>query len=103
MPGARWSWHGVAGVILSACIGIGWAVALIATSIQKGPVTDSGAQILNTIGGGLVGAVATWIGLAGGKKPADPDTDTETTITSHTEEHRPTSQATPNTIDGGTP
>lgn len=69
----QWSWHGMAGVILAACVGVGWAVALIATAVQHGPITDAGATILNTIGGGLVGAVATWIGLAGGKKPSDPD------------------------------
>lgn len=85
----RWSWHGVAGVILSACVGIGWAASLIVTSVKDGPVTNAGAQILNTIGGGLIGAVATWIGLAGGKKPADPDETGTTTITTETTRSNP--------------
>lgn len=80
----QWSWHGVAGVVLSICVGVGWAASLVITSLQSGPVTDAGATILNTIGGGLIGAVATWIGLAGGKKPADPDETGTTTVTTET-------------------
>lgn len=87
----QWSWHGLAGVILAACVGLGWSIALVVTSVKNGPVTDAGAQILNTIGGGLIGAVATWIGLAGGKKPSDPDVNTQehtttTTTTQSTEQ-----------------
>lgn len=84
----QWSWHGLAGVILALCVGIGWAVALIATAVKNGPVTDAGAQILNTIGGGLIGAVATWIGLAGGKKPGDPDEKSRESTTTTTTTQR---------------
>jgi hypothetical protein len=77
----NWSWHGLAGVILAATVGIGWSVSLIITAFKDGPITPEGATILNTIGGGLIGAVATWIGLAGGKKPNDPDINQRTTST----------------------
>lgn len=73
----QWSWHGMAGVVLSVSVGVGWSIALVVTAVKDGPVTEAGATILNTIGGGLIGAVATWIGLAGGKKPDDPDTNTD--------------------------
>lgn len=69
----NWSWHGLGGVLLAGAGGLGWAAAMIITAVKDGPVTEVGGQILYGLGGALFGSVATWLGLAGGRKPGDPD------------------------------
>lgn len=57
-----WSWHGVVAVILAVSIGGSYAVVLVITALQHGPVTDAGASLLNNLGAMLAGALAGWLG-----------------------------------------
>jgi hypothetical protein len=57
-----WTPRGVAACILSLCIGVSYAAALILTALQRGPSTPEGINLLTTLGGVLVGAVAGWLG-----------------------------------------
>lgn len=52
----------MAACILAACIGVSYAVTLVVTALQRGPSTPEGINLLTTLGGVLVGAVAGWLG-----------------------------------------
>lgn len=62
MPPTRSSWAGAVALVLAACIGVGWAVALVVAAVQDGPVGPRAATFLTTMGGALLGAVVGWLG-----------------------------------------
>jgi hypothetical protein len=58
----KWSWHGVVALLLALTVGGGYAVVLVITALQHGPVTTGGAAVLNNLGSVLAGALAGWLG-----------------------------------------
>jgi hypothetical protein len=76
----RWSWAGLTVLILSICLGGGWATALImSVSSRTPPITDSTKDLLGTVGGGLVGVIAAYIGghISKLRGPRDEDSPAE--------------------------
>lgn len=67
----KWSARGWAAVILAVCVGVSYGMALITTALNNGPATPEGANLLNTLGGVLVGGVVGWLG---GRASQDDDT-----------------------------
>lgn len=59
-----WDWHGAVAMILAVCVGGSYAAVLIITALQHGPITDSGAYLLNNLGSVLVGGLSGWLGGA---------------------------------------
>lgn len=57
-----WSWHGVVALVLAVCVGIGWAAAIIIAALNPYDADRATSFVLYTLGGTLVGAVATWLG-----------------------------------------
>lgn len=57
-----WSWHGVVALVLATCVGIGWAAAIVIAALHPHEVDRTTTFVLYTLGGTLVGAVATWLG-----------------------------------------
>lgn len=63
--------RGLSAVILSTCVGISYAVALISASLRPESVTDVTGNLLTTLGGVLVGGVIGWLGGRQGTDDAD--------------------------------
>jgi Na+/H+ antiporter NhaA len=60
----RWDWRGAVAFTLALCLGVGFAVSIIADSLRHEPISAEHAALLSTLGGALIGAVATWLGLS---------------------------------------
>ena len=61
----RFDWAGASAFVLAFGLSAGFATALIfAASPATTTITDAGVQLLSTIGGAMVGAVAAYLGVA---------------------------------------
>ena len=77
---ARWSWAGAAVVILSVCLGGGWATAIVmSASSRTPPVTDTTKDLLSSVGSILAGAITAYIGgmIALRQRRRDPPSDVD--------------------------
>lgn len=61
----RWTPGATAAVVLTACLGVGWAGAVIAVAAE-GPMTRDGLLYVAGIGQTLAGALAALVGIAVG-------------------------------------
>jgi hypothetical protein len=76
----RFNFAGTAVLILSICLGGGWATALVlSASPRTPPITDTTKDLLGTVGGGLVGVIAAYIGgqIARRREHQDEQDDAE--------------------------
>jgi hypothetical protein len=78
--GPRWSWHGLAALVLAVSLGGGYAAVLIISVVDDRHATGEGAQLLTNLGGILAGALAGWLGgaAAGHQRRDDQDPDDDT-------------------------
>lgn len=72
-------WPGLAAFVLAACLGIGWAAAVIIAATPWGPeLNDQSANLFNGIGQVLAGALATYLGVRVGQSVSNDDTAEDT-------------------------
>jgi hypothetical protein len=71
----RWDWRGAVAFTLALCLGVGFAVSIIADSLRHEPISAEHAALLSTLGGALIGAVATWLGLSALDRDDEADED----------------------------
>lgn len=57
-----WSWSGFVATLIALSIGGGFAVAMIGATLQHEQISQQGAALLNTLGGGLIAVLSLWIG-----------------------------------------
>lgn len=61
-------WAGRTAFVLAAFVAGGWATALVISATPwTDLISDTGANLLSTVGGVLAGAVATYLGHQAGK------------------------------------
>jgi hypothetical protein len=75
-------WAGRSAFVLAVGVAIGWSVAVlfVVSPWRTTPVGDAAANFLATLGGAMVGAVATYLGSTGRRpwaqpKPEEPKPD----------------------------
>ena len=76
----RSDYAGIAVIILAFLVGGAWATALVIAALPiTDPITESGANILSTIGGILAGAIAAYLGasIANASNQARADVENE--------------------------
>jgi hypothetical protein len=72
-------WPGRVAFTLAAFVAGGWAVALILASTPwTDTISETGANLLATVGGVLAGALATYLGGAAERARSNPDTPDDT-------------------------
>jgi uncharacterized membrane protein YqgA involved in biofilm formation len=64
---------GIVAVILAVTLGIVLIVACIALVILNRPISEAGGRLLTTIGAGLVGALATYVGTSIARRKHERD------------------------------
>ena len=69
-------WRAVIALVLSTGVAVGFAAALImSASSRTPPIGENTAQLLSTLGGAMIGAVAAYLGMGRGDPPPPPDKD----------------------------
>jgi hypothetical protein len=67
-------WRGYIAFTLALGISVGWATGLIlSASARTPPIGENTAQLLSTLGGAMVGAVAAYLGMGRRDKPPPED------------------------------
>lgn len=70
-------WRGYVAFILAVGLSVGWATGLImSASSRTPPIGENTAQLLSTLGGAMVGAVAAYLGM-GRRERKDEHTEDE--------------------------
>jgi hypothetical protein len=68
-------WPGLAAFVLALGVALGIVLGFVNAVIQSEPMSSEAANLLSTLGGAAIGAVATYIGIAhanGGDHMEDP-------------------------------
>lgn len=69
-------WRGYIAFVMALGIAIGFGAAIImSASARTPPISDTTATLLSTLGGAMIGAVATYLGMGRGDKPPPEDDD----------------------------
>jgi hypothetical protein len=67
-----WSWSGAVALIVAFFVSGGWGVALVISALPiTDPISESGADLLNTVGGVLAGGVSAYIGAVAAQSVSD--------------------------------
>jgi hypothetical protein len=69
-------WRGYIAFVLAIGLSVGWATGLImSASSRTPPIGENTAQLLSTLGGAMVGAVAAYLGMGRRERPPPPSED----------------------------
>jgi len=60
----KFSWPGVVAIILALGISTALIVGIVSAELTKKGITQAESNLLSTLGGASVGAVATYLGIA---------------------------------------
>jgi len=63
-----WSWPGVVAVVLAIGVASTLVIAVIAAEITRHGLTDTESNLIATLGGATIGALATYLGMRNGKE-----------------------------------
>lgn len=69
-------WRGYIAFVMALGISIGFGAALImSASARTPPINETTATLLATLGGAMVGAIATYMGMGRNIRPPDDEDD----------------------------
>ena len=73
----RFDWAGACALTLATGLAVGWGgtLLLISGPWDPDPISDAGANLLATIGGAMVGAVAAYLGVQASTRSRQREAD----------------------------
>jgi hypothetical protein len=63
-----WTPGATAAVILTACLGVGWAAAVVAVAVHGGAISTEGMRYVAGLGQTLAGALVAFVGITIGRR-----------------------------------